>query len=141
MNMKMQGADVTMIDGLAARRAEDGLHAHARRSRAGKVRADDATLDIEIDGVSHHLHVETKSRWASDVDSQLDRIADDRSTASWILVLPRLDATRRAWLRERGINHADVKGVLYVRMPGVRVHVDGGPKRFWSAAPFGANCT
>jgi hypothetical protein len=134
--MKPPGSDFLMLDGLAARLAESGVDARVNRLTGHDVRAAHAILEVEIDGVPLYLQVETKSRWTSDLDSQLDRMSDDGGTASWILLLPRLDATRRAWLRERGINHADMTGALYLRMPGVRIHVDGGPKRHWGALAF-----
>ena len=119
------------ISGLAARLSERGVTARVHRAGDTDARGADSTLDLELDGVSHRLTVQMKSRWTRDLDAQLDRMADDDSGPSWILVLPRLDATRRAWLRERGINHADMTGVVYLRLPGLLIHVDGGSKRQW----------
>ncbi len=120
-----------MLDGLAARLVENGLHARVLRPEESDAREPGAWLDLEVDGTSRRLHVELKSRWTRDLDAHLDRMVDDETVAPWILVLPRLDATRRAWLRERGINHADTTGVIYLRLPGLFIHVDGGSRRHW----------
>lgn len=122
-----------MINGLVACLAESGLQARVHHPDRSDASAADPVLDIEIDGLSHRLRVELKARWTSGLDAQLDRSVGDGSAAASILVLPRLDATRRAWLRERGINHADMTGVVYLRVRGLLIHVDGGSKRHWGA--------
>lgn len=129
--MKSSGLQGDPLDGLAAHLAQSGLKARVHRPADDDARAADATLEFEIDGASHRLRVELKSRWTREMDAQLDRMADADNAAEWILILPRLDATRRTWLRERGINHADMTGVIYLRLPGLFIHVDGGSKRHW----------
>ena len=129
--MKLQRIAWTAIDALAARLAECGVRAHVISRGDRDPRLPDATLDVEIDGITHRIHVDLKSRWTSGLDAQLERMVEDGIAASSILVLPRLDKTRRAWLRERGINHADMTGALYLRLPGMLIHVDGGAKGRW----------
>lgn len=131
--MKTEVVAWTAIAELAARLAESGVRAQVLSRGRGDAHTEDATFGIEIDGVSHRLHVELKSRWTSGLDTQLERLVDEGIAASTILVLPRLDATRRAWLRERGINHADMTGAMYLRLPGVLIHVDGSTKRRWGS--------
>jgi hypothetical protein len=123
----------TLVGGLAARLTESGVRAHLRAVSEGDEHEADGILDLEIDGVAHRLQVESKSRWTRGLDSQLDRLAADGGDTPRVLMLPRLDSARRAWLRERGINHADTTGVIYLRLPGLLIHVDGGGTRLWSA--------
>jgi hypothetical protein len=129
--MKLQHVASTAIDELAARLDESGVRAHVISRGDRDPRGPVATLDVGIDDISHRIHVDLKSRWTSGLDTQLERMVDDGIAASSILVLPRLDKTRRAWLRARGINHADMTGAVYLRLPGMLIHVDGGAKGRW----------
>lgn len=129
--MKSSDLEAALIDGLVADLAASGGRARVVTPGMGVAGAADATLELDVDGVTHRLHVEAKRRWTSTLDAQLERMAADDRAAPWILLLPRLDTTRRAWLRDHGINHADGTGAIYLRLPGMRIQVDGGASRSW----------
>ena len=126
--------DSETVAGLRAVMAERGVDAEeldpSGHPTAGGTAADFA-LALTIDGVHHVLLVEVERRWSRDLDARLDHLAESGDRAPWILVLPRIDASRRAWLRKRGINYADMTGALSLRLPGVRIDVDGAAKRQW----------
>lgn len=68
-------------------------------------------------------------RWSKELDLRLDQLGMTRNRQPLLLLLPRIEASRRAWLRERGINYADMTGALSLRLPGVRIELDGASTR------------
>lgn len=123
------------LNGLIARLAESGIRARVQRAdtRVTQPSADrtDVLLTLMVDGSEHDVAVDVNARWSKELDARLDRIPADGARAQQLLVLPRIDAARRAWLRERGINHADMTGVLYLRLPGIRIQEDGAASYRW----------
>jgi hypothetical protein len=88
-------------------------------------------LTLTMGGVGQAIRVEVERRWSAALEVRLDHDASSGNREPWMLVLPRIDTSRRAWLRERGINYADMTGALSLRVPGIRIEVDGAAKRPW----------
>jgi hypothetical protein len=86
----------------------------------------DVLLDIDLDGRHVPIALEIKTRLDPDRLPQMrDRVTEDRSSMTRLLVVPRLGAAARARLRAAGVNHADLTGTLFLRAPGIRVDVIG----------------
>lgn len=134
---KQAGSNAAAVAGLVALLADRGIVAATTDAStpapADPARAD-VTLTLTVDGVRHALQVEVKRRWSKELDVRLEHHSMSSNREPLLLLLPRIDASRRAWLRERGINYADMTGALSLRLPGVRIELDGAATRQWGTS-------
>lgn len=108
----------------ASRGVKATVHPSEWAQRTGN-KLPDMTCDLEIDNRKIRIDVEVKSRWSQAVIDQLKDLARESEETPWMLVLPKIRRALHERLRERGINHADLVGRLYLHVPGIRIDVDG----------------
>jgi hypothetical protein len=132
-----RSSDAAALDGLIALLATQGIAADVATlggGRADDSPAHDAVLTLDVDGARHQVVVKVARRWSTALDGRLEQFAARDARMPMLLLLPRIDAARRAWLRERGINAADLTGAVSLQLPGVRLELDGAPTRQWGVS-------
>jgi hypothetical protein len=97
----------------------------------------DVVFELKLDGKRRRLYVETKSRLLRrhylELEARINRLKEVDSAALALLAIPRLSKRGRERLRRRGINHADLRGTLFIRSPGLFVDLEGTES--WSLPP------
>lgn len=89
-------------------------------------RQPDFWVELNLDNRTTKMAVEVKSSWRQQSMDQRAGQPDDPTGTPWLLVMPKIGSTIRNRLRDKRINHADLAGTLYLRLPGICVDVDGG---------------
>jgi hypothetical protein len=104
--------------------ANRGIAASVERGQRHGSPRPDLWCDLHIDGRDFRIAVEVKSRWSQSILDQMENLASPERADSYLLIFPKLSPVVRSRLRHRRINHADLRGVLYLNAPGIRVDVD-----------------
>jgi hypothetical protein len=95
--------------------------------RPGRPRTDvDRAFELTGEGIQYPVWVEVRqSLGVSAVPGLADRAERARAEgAVYLLAAAVLEAPMRRALRDAGVSHADLRGSLYVRAPGVAIRVD-----------------
>ncbi len=136
----LDSQDSTMSGRLETLFRERGIAASARIRPVPPTTGDlSAThdLDVTVDGARASLRLVVRTRWSRELDTLTDAIGEQEVGALWMIVLPHIDRSRRDWLRDRNINYADMRGTMHVRLPGIRIDVEGDASRMLTP-PAGA---
>lgn len=115
------------------------------RGRASDPRAD-LEFHLEGEGISKTVLAQVKSGFLpGEVVARLavfqEELRRNRPDHMLLLVVPALPESTRNRLRALGLNHADLKGTLYIREPGLLVRVDGPVEPAHKYAPMSPNGT
>jgi Transcriptional regulator, AbiEi antitoxin, Type IV TA system len=121
---------ITELDSAFVERLEKILGSHLTRViapvAAGAWDAD-STYDTVIDGHSWRISLELHLRVPAGIERHTKAAAGhslNHARALRILVVPRLLPRHRHRLREAGIMHGDLRGVVWLRAPGLMIDVD-----------------
>lgn len=90
-----------MTDALETLFREHRITASARTSPVVRTKPGELfaahDLDLCVDDTKASLRLEIRTRWSRELDTLIDAIRQHGVGAQWMIVLPHLDAVRRAW--------------------------------------------
>jgi hypothetical protein len=122
MNSELESHVAEIIPRLFASR---GIVARVEPGKPSGSGRPDFWCHLAVDGRDVRLAAEVKRRWSQAILDHIGRPARAARADARLLILPKLSPAVRSRLRQLRINHADLRGVLYLNAPGIRVDVDG----------------